>query len=147
MHYRGVLLAFVGIIAIASAEARDQVRKIRVTRPTIIAFLPPAVQDQRDRGATEAVAHVGFALEDTQKCLAKRPLDYRLIYADRLQVTLDGRRHAFELNKMGQGVGAILLAPGKAPRQIHTTIGPSTLMYMLPTAAAEYFGAPPCDKS
>ena len=143
----GVLLVFIGVVAITSAEARDRVKKIRVTGPTLIAFLPPAALDRRDRSAAEAVAHVGFALEDTQKCLGNRPVDYRLIYADRLEVTLDGRRYAFELKKMGQGVGAVLLARAKAPRQIHTTIGPSSLMQMLPAAAAEYYGAPPCEKS
>lgn len=143
-----VLLVCLGVAA-ASAEAGDVVKTIRVTGPTVIAFLPPAAKDRSDSGsgAAEAVAHVGFALEDTQKCLGTRLVKYRLIYADRLVITSDRRRYAFALKKMGQGVGAILLAPAKGPRQIHTTIGPSSLMHMLPTAAAEYYGAAPCDKS
>jgi hypothetical protein len=123
-----------------NATAGEITRTFQVTGPTIIGFLPPEIENGGANGEDEAIAHVLFALDDTAVCLRRyRALKMQTIFADRLIVRDGAKSHTVVLNK-GQGIGAVLLRPGKAPRTVFAAEGASTLIQTLPNEAVTFYG-------
>jgi|GEM_PF-4365129 len=131
----------------AQAQARARrpgVTVIDGTRAAIVAFAPTDTLRASDDGAIEGIAHARFALEDTLKCLGTRNIDYRFIFADRLQVVAGGVQADYRGRQLGQGFGAVLVAPGQAPRLVVSRDGPSLLQQSLPQAAGALWGESAC---
>ena len=129
---------------IAAADGRAIVSEVKISRPTIIAFVPSEVQGQKDDGAIEGVAHTQFALQDTAKCLGSKTVKFQFLFVDRL-VVRDGTKHTtFEVGQLGQGFGAILVEQGRPAKVVYSEDGPSTLQFLLPRAAFEYWHAQAC---
>lgn len=129
----------------ADAKGRVIVSEARVSGPTIIAFAPSEVQGQNDDGAIEGVAHTNFAMQDTAKCLGAKKVELQFLFVDRLVVVTVKKRTTFQVGRMGQGFGAVLVQPGRPARVVYSEDGPSTLQYLLPNAAAEYWKVPACN--
>jgi hypothetical protein len=58
---------------------------------------------------------------------------------------LGDRQLRFKLSPDWQrAVGAYLIEPNREPRVVYSSAGPSSLQFLLPNAAAEYFNEPGC---
>lgn len=117
-----------------------------ISGPTLVAFLPPEAGQPGVEGAGEALAHVGFALADTRRCLGTKAVRFETVYADRVTVQGAHGQQTFEVRNLGQGVGAVLAEPGRPATVIHTEVGPSSLAHQLPQAAFEYWRVPACKR-
>ena len=142
--YLRLALALLISLQVAEATPRLIQKKITVSGPTIIAFVPSEVQGQKDDGSIEGVAHTQFALQDTAKCLSPKKVNFQFWFVDRLVIRVGDRTTTFEVGKLGQGFGAILIDPGRPPKVVYSTDGPSTLQYLLPHAAFELWHAKGC---
>jgi len=143
------LWAFVAALSgsfVLAAQAAPISRAVQVTEPSIIAFAPPALRAANQPGEAEAVAHIAYAMEDTVACLNPKKVKVELVFADRLVVRNGEHGGSFLVGKLGQGVGAFLLEPGRKPIVIHTTIGVSSLQILLPSAAAQYWSVSGCKR-
>ena len=127
-----------------------QEASVKVDGPVIVGYFPRVSQkDMNDHntGASEGLAHVSFALEDTVKCLKAAGITARaqMEMTPVLAVT-DGRtRSKIKLpTSWPEASGVYLFSPGKAPRHVPAQSGPSSLTMLAPEAAAAYFQAPPC---
>lgn len=129
---------------VAAATSRPVEKKTATSGPTIIAFAPSEVEGQKDDGAIEGVAHTQFALQDTAKCLSPKKVAFQFWFADRLVVRTGNKTTTFDVGKLGQGFGAILIEPGRPPKIVYSTDGPSTLQFLLPQAAFELWHAKGC---
>lgn len=135
----------VAILASASA-ANLPTQSIEVRDPSVIAFVPSELDGSQDEGSIEAVAHLRFAVEDTIKCLRPKRLTVHFYYADRISLRNGKANDLLQVHQLGQGVGAILVEPGRRAQVIYSVEGPSTLLYLLPQAAAKYWGGRSCDE-
>ena len=142
----GCIASFAALTCLAA----DHTVTISVTGPAAVGFFPPVTQEELDNddgGIREGTAHVGFALEDLEKCLAPRKLDVRFEFARSLTI-VDGsntRRFDFPPDWEHQ-VGIVLVAPGREPEVIYATAGPSSLGETAPQVAWKYFGEPNCKR-
>jgi hypothetical protein len=127
-----------------SATAEPVVRTVPVAGPTIIAFVPSEVRDQKDEGSIEGVAHVQFAMQDTAKCLGTKQVKFEFEFADTIVLKSGNQSTTIQVGSLGQGFGAVLAEPGRQAKVVFTEIGPSTLLYLLPRAAAEYWHVEAC---
>jgi hypothetical protein len=116
----------------------------RISGPTVIAFVPSEVQGQEDDGSTEGIAHTRFALQDTAKCLGSKKVKFQFLFVDRLVVRNGSKRTTFEVGQLGQGFGAVLVEPGRPAKVVYSVDGPSTLQFLLPQAAFEYWHVQAC---
>jgi hypothetical protein len=144
LSYLGIGLALSVSLHVASATPRLVEKKTTATGPTIIAFAPSEVEGQKDDGSIEGVAHTQFAMQDTAKCLSPKKVTFQFWFADRLVVRTGNKTTTFEVGKLGQGFGAILIEPGRPPKVVYSTDGPSTLQFLLPQAAFELWHAKGC---
>jgi hypothetical protein len=126
--------------------ATPKTHQVEVRTRSIIAFAPSELKDSEDDGAIEAVAHLTFAVEDTYKCLQPMKLSVSFYYADRIALRTGKTRELLQVHKLGQAVGAVIVEPGRKPEVIYSTDGPSTLQYLLPQAAAKYWGIKACEQ-
>jgi hypothetical protein len=129
----------------ASKAARTTV--VRVDRPTVIVFAPPqwALDSKSDEGTLETIAHVRFAVDDVNRCKGTSRIAVGMVFADRLEVTLDGRRKVIDLSrKFPDSAGAYLLRPGKKPCAISTPRDTAFLGDLLSQAVGEFFDVPRC---
>jgi hypothetical protein len=89
---------------VLTCVATDSIVLVVVSGPTIVGFFPPISQtnlDHDDGGISEGVAHVQFALEDVEKCLAPRKLNKRFEYAHSIVIS-DGRNeHRLDFPRTG----------------------------------------------
>ena len=119
-----------------------------VSGPTVVGFFPPLEQSEFDdptSGASEALAHLQFALSDVAKCLEPISPEIRLELARHLTFEINGDVTSIELpRERERSFGAYLLKPGASPRAVYAPVGPSALQQLLPDAAAEYFGVAGC---
>jgi hypothetical protein len=90
------------------------------------------------------VAHVQFALEDTNKCLGAGPVRLALVFADQVIIQDRVSPQTIRLTDLGQGGGAVLVEPGREAKVVSTKVGPSVLQHLLPAAAFGYWGEPAC---
>lgn len=139
------LLAALMLGALAGCGyASQQVHTVHVTGPTVIGYVPSDTQSQRDDGSVEGIAHTRFALEDTNACLGRGRVKFEFVFADRIVVVNGKQSASLQVNKMGQGFGAVLVKPGRKPKVVFAEQGPSTLQYLLPNAASAYWAEPNC---
>lgn len=138
------ILASAPYLGSAQAGPRAPVQTVQVTGPVVVGFAPLEVRGQKDEGSIEGVAHANFALQDTAKCLRPKKVKIEFWFADTIVLVDGGRRATFATSKMGQGFGAILVEPGRKAKVVFSEQGPSTLQWLLPTAAFEYWNAPGC---
>jgi hypothetical protein len=140
------LLAAMALIALADVAlpAPRHVESVRVTGPTLVAFFPYEFKDSNDEGAIEGAAHLGFAIEDTIKCLQPKKVKVYFLYADVVVLTGTHVQERFAVHRLGQGVGAVLVEPSQKGKVVFSVEGPSTLQFLLPQAAAQYWNAAAC---
>ena len=137
-------LALASSANIAAADARVVVHEVKISGPTIVAFVPSEVQGQKDDGTIEGIAHTQFALQDTAKCLGSKKVTFRFLFADRLVVRNGTKKTTIKVGQLGQGFGSILVEPRRAAKVVYSEDGPSTLQSLLPRAAFEYWYAQGC---
>ncbi len=147
MKYRcaHLLLALLGLLAApggAFPQTTGDVLAVYVDgdRRAVIAFLPPSMQDSRNRDAAEAQEHVKASIESIKRCLAEDHVSYQVVFAERIVVRRPGSEETFELGHIVPLVGALLLLPGSNARILFAGGGPEALVRMLRPAASEYFG-------
>jgi hypothetical protein len=129
--------------------AEPQPVEIRITGPMIVGFFPPVSDEEleSDPGARAGVAHLKFALSDVAACLKGRGVVVKDKRARALIFKYDGKVERIKLpTDWPRAVGAYLLDPKKPPRVVYASAGPSSLGFLLPNAAADYFGASKCRK-
>ena len=146
---RTALMLILVLTASACVAAHPPVR-VAVSGPTAIGFFPPVSQsevDHDDGGIREGVAHVQFALEDLEQCLAPRKVKLRFEYARSLIIS-DGRTdHRLDFaSEWFHSVGIVLFSPGAAPVVVYATAGPSSLQELAPQAAWKLFSEPNCKR-
>jgi hypothetical protein len=147
MRYRSSHL-FVAFLALSTAcgGALPQSTERVVTacidgeKTSVIAFLPPSMQDSRDKGAAAAQERVSSAIENTKLCLGNDYVSYRVVFAERIVVRSLAGEETFEVGHFAPLVGALLLRPGSNARIIFAGGGPEALAQLLHSAASEYFG-------
>jgi hypothetical protein len=144
LSYLGLGLTLAVSLHVAAATPRLAQKKTTASGPTIIAFAPSEVEGQKDDGSIEGVAHTQYAMQDTAKCLRPKKVAFQFWFADRLVVRSGNSTTTFEVWKLGQGFGAILIEPGRPPKVVYSTDGPSTLQFLLPQAAVEFWHAKGC---
>lgn len=127
-----------------AASAAEISRTFEIDSATLIVFAPPFAEKATDEGSMEAVAHLQFAAEDTQRCMRPKKLKVALLYADVIVIRNGAATESLAVHDRGQALGGILVAPGRKAKLVVSQIGPSTLQQLLPEAAAEYFRAAGC---
>ena len=143
----GACLLLLGSAAAPPTDPEQTTTEVLVTKPTIVGFFPPvsAEEIETNPGTREGVAHLEFALSDVAKCLKPRDVSVRLELTRVLIFKLGDRQLRFELSPDWQrAVGAYLVEPNREPRVVYASAGPSSLQFLLPNAAAEYFNEPGC---
>lgn len=121
---------------------------ISIDRPTVIGFFPPTTQEELDDdtgGLNEALAHIGFALDDISKCMEPREVTTRFELTESLTIQ-DGKaahRFRFPQNQV-EDFGIIIVAPGRTPIVVNTGADPSSLVPLAQAAARKYFSEPKC---
>lgn len=150
MHMRSIQLAIVsGLVGFASAStAAPQLHTevVRITGPTIVAFVPSEFKDSQEESSIEGSAHLRFAVEDTLKFLKPRQPQVHLLYAEVVSVQNGAASERIAAHRLGQSVGALLVEPGRKSKVVYSVDGPSTLLYLLPQAAYGYWGAKGCEQ-
>jgi hypothetical protein len=120
---------------------------VQVDRPTVIVFVPPqwALDAKSDAGAVESIAHVRFAVDDLKKCKGTADVDVRMVFADRLALSFEGKRTLIDLSRQfSDSAGAYLLRSGKKPRAIANSDDTAGLGDILSRAVGEFFDVPGC---
>lgn len=135
--------------ALTADQARARARQsgtevVDGTRAAVVAFAPTDTLGAKDEGSIEGVAHTQFALQDTQRCLGTREIDYRFIFTDRLKVSGGSAQADYRGHQLGQGFGAVLVRSGHPPQLVVSREGPGTLLELLPEAAAQLWQEPAC---
>ncbi len=144
LSYLALGLALSVTLDVDAATPRPVQKETTVSGPTIIAFAPSEVEGLKDGGSIEGVAHTQYAMQDTAKCLSPKKVAFQFWFADRLVVRSGTKSTTFEVGKLGQGFGAILIDPGRPPKVVYSKDGPSTLQFLLPQAAFELWHAKAC---
>jgi len=133
-------------ICCGSSVAVEVEAVVEVRSAMVVAFLPPRLQSSKDGEALNAASHLSFAVADTTACVKPLKLVVRTVYANRIVLQHASRREVVAVPATGQGIGAILVAPGRSGRLVVSEIGPSALVQLVPQAASEYWHAPSCSK-
>ena len=135
----------------AQADARrDGEAQIEVNGPLIVGFFPPvtkAEMEDPDSGAAEALAHIGFAVHDTQKCLKASGIEAkgRVVQAKVLIISDSGKTTRIKLpTSWPKAAGIYLFNSGKKPVPVYAEAGPSSLIVLAPEAAAKLYAAKTC---
>lgn len=130
----------------AQRAAPDTTALVVIDRPTVVGFFPPAADSAgaEEEGYSEGVAHVGFALEDAEKCLGRDSARVALVVDTAVRIRDGGRTDTLRFSRVDSlSFGAYLIAPGRPPRLVHAP-WPSALMQAVPEAIPEYFDRPAC---
>lgn len=130
--------------AAANGHAAQEILTFHIIARSIIGYAPPDTQSKNDEGSIEGVAHTRFALEDTDACIGQGRVKFELVFADQIIVVDGEQKFTFQVNKLGQGFGAVLAEPGREPKVVFSVEGPSTLQYLVPDAASAYWSEPRC---
>lgn len=143
----GVSGCLSGRRSLADHETTSRVT-LDVTTPLVIGFSSPltAAEMQNDNsGAREGLAHVRFALEDIGSCHGDSSVVYRIEEAVELVLRDSGKVWRIPISRNdGRAVGILFVAPGRAPRVVLASAGPSSLRHLGPQGAFAYFGAEGC---
>jgi len=128
-----------------SAHAHRE--SIRVERELVVGFFPRVADEQVEasEGLQSALAHFGYALSDTSKCLAARGIEVRAVYADEIVFEDEGRWAALDLRVVSnETIGCAFVAPHREAQFVRASVGPSALTLRCPAAASVYFSIPEC---
>jgi len=106
---------------------------------------PPIDPNAPSDGFDSAVEHLSFALSDTVACLNLSERRAQLLEADSISIQFRERDFTFAVSP-DSGVGAALLSTDKPPQEVPAPAGASSLIFLLPNAAAAYFNAPACKR-
>ena len=133
----------------AMADDRDSSSDvILVDGPTVIGFASSSLASAADTlaFASSAIAHLQFALAGVAECLETIDPAIEQKFVDVVVWESEGKRSRLDLSgELGEQLGVILVSPGAAPRVIYATVGPSSLPYLVSTAAADYFHVVGCE--
>jgi hypothetical protein len=146
-----VLLLWTFAVDVTAAKMLG-VREASVTvdGPVIVGYFPRVSEEDMNNhssGASEGFAHVGFAVEDTLKCLKAAGVKARaqLEMSSVLAVKHGGKIEKIKLpTAWPEAAGVYFFNPGKPPHRVAAQSGPSSLIMLAPEAAAAYFRAPAC---
>jgi hypothetical protein len=131
--------------ALGAEKSKPSQTVVHVDRPTVIVFAPPQWKEDASEGGVETIAHVRFAVDDVNRCRGETPIDVRMVFADRLAVTLDGRRKVIDLSRrFPDAAGAYLFKPGKTPCAFATPNDTAFLGDKLSQAVGQFFEVPAC---
>lgn len=133
----------------AEPSPMTKTETVRIGSRAVIVFAPPdldpALGEQTDEPSIEAVAHIGYGLDDLDDCLRGRHLDVHLVFATTLVLVHGGKRRRIDLpTDWPRSVGAVLVAPRKEPCMLYAESGPSSLGDFLTEGVAEYYGIRSC---
>jgi hypothetical protein len=121
---------------------------LEVKTPLVIGFFPPFTEAEKqndDGGISEGLSHLSFALDDVAACYPSKTVLYRLEETRSITLRDEGRVRRIPISRQWErSVGIVFVAPGRAPRVVFASAGPSSLQYLGPQAAFEYFGAIGC---
>jgi len=143
------VLSSLNISFVIASEQTDN-KVIVVDGPLVVGYFPPVTQeemDDSDNGAVEGMAHVNFSVEDTLKCLEDSGIKAKgqIIMGKVLEFREGNATNHITLPTLWpEAAGVYLFLPGKQPRKVSSQAGPSSLIVLVPEAAAEYFGAKKC---
>lgn len=124
----------------------DTTALVVIDRPTVIGYFPPAADsaEAEGDGYSEGEAHVGFALQDAEKCLGRDSAHVALVVDTAVRVQNQGRTDTLRFSRADSlSFGAYLIAPGRPPRLVHVP-WPSALIPAVAEAIPEYFQRQPC---
>ena len=120
---------------------------ITATDPLVIGFAPSVTEAglENDAALRSALEHWAWGLENAAACLKSSGIGVKTIHADTLTVSSNNQRITLEVRPSAdaQGIGAYLVAPGKAGRLMLLGIA-SAFVHALPGAAAEFFDVADC---
>jgi hypothetical protein len=69
----------------------------------------------------------------------------RAVYANEIVFENGDRRSTLDLHELSnESVGCAFMAPGREPKIVRATAGPSSLVLLCPAAASLYFVIPEC---
>lgn len=148
-----ILLSALPVIVFGQSNPKAapvNVATVVVKGPLIVGFFPPVTQAEMEdpnTGTSEGIAHVRFALEDTLKCLKASGVSAtaQLELATTLIVMDKGKTRRILLPTSWPGAaGAYLFMPGKEPQAVFAQAGPSSLVVLVPKAAAHFYAASAC---
>ena len=145
LSYLGFCLPLLVTFQVDAFAAGSVKKETSIFGPTIITFAPPETEGQKNDSSIEGVAHTQYAMQDTAKCLRPKKVAFQFWFADRLVIRSGKTRIKFEVGQLGQGFGAVLIEPGRSAKVVHSEDGPSTLKWLLPHAAFEYWHAKECE--
>lgn len=127
--------------------AADPPGTIEVSGPTVVGFFPPVSQAELEAepAISEALAHLRFALDDVSDCLASIQPQVHLQLTAELVLSIEGSTRRIPLPvEPERSFGAFLIRPRAEPRSVYSSGGASSLVRLVPAAAAEYFDVPGC---
>ena len=151
MRLRTIGALLLSVCAACNAGQPDAPNgEVDVTGPIVVGYFAPMTPEEMDdpnSGTGEGVAHVIFAVEDTLKCLKSSGIEARGQLEMATVLTVKEGRAVTRLvlpTTWPEAAGAYLFLPGKPPRQVPAQAGPSSLIVLVPEAAADYFSAKSC---
>jgi hypothetical protein len=124
----------------------DTTALVVIDRPTVIGYFPPAADSAaaEEDGYAEGVAHVGFALQDAEKCLGRDSARVALVVDTAVRFQYHGRTDTLRFSRVDSlSFGAYLIAPERQPRLVDVP-WPSALIPAVAEAIPEYFHRQPC---
>lgn len=125
--------------------ARSEV--VQVDRAQVVGFFPRVRRSEveGDPGAESALEHFAYALAETEKCLRRREIPVRIVYADSIVFEGVHPRSVLELREFSnENIGCAFVAPGREPEFVRASMGSSSLGLLCPATAVSYFAVPEC---
>lgn len=121
-------------------------RRIVVAGPTVIGFFPavPEAELNSDEALGSALEHLEMSLDACDACLGPKGVRVQTVLADQIAIVDGDHVQTVVPTRDPDGIGAILVAPGRTGRIVDAGRGPSSLVVDVTAAASEYFGLPAC---
>src|SRR5262245_47394360 len=104
----------------ASVKVKDTTLLLDIDRPSIIGYFIPAKDsaEQEEDGYREGVAHVGFGLEDAEKCLGQDNSRIALVIDTAVRIRRGSRTDTIRFVFDSLAFGAIFVTPTQEPRVV-----------------------------
>jgi hypothetical protein len=131
----------------SQGEQTSATQVIEVHGPMAVGFFPIVTQAgvDADDEVRSALEHFGCAIEDMTKCLRPKGIPVQAVQAEAVIFNDGDRRRQLSLWKISnESVGCYLIEPGRDPKIVRATAGPSSLVVLCPAAASMYFDIPEC---
>jgi len=104
----------------------------------------PEAELDSDAALGSALEHLEMALEACDACFGARGVLTQTVVADHIAIVDGDHVQTVVPTRESDGIGAILVAPGRAGRIVDASRSPSSLIFYVPAAASEYFGLSAC---